>query len=39
LRYKLKFGSKKYASALGTNKKTAEQTAAKNALEELGASF
>ena len=35
----VKIGSKKYASGLGTNKKTAEQTAAKLALEELGASF
>ena len=35
----VKIGSKKYASGLGTNKKTAEQIAAKLALEELGASF
>ena len=35
----VKIGSKKYASGLGTNKKTAEQVAAKLALEELGASI
>ena len=35
----VKIGSKKYSSGLGTNKKTAEQLAAKLALEELGASF
>ena len=35
----VKIGSKKYDSGLGTNKKTAEQIAAKLALEELGASF
>ena len=36
---KVKIGSKTYASGLGTNKKTAEQTAAQLALEELGAVF
>ena len=35
----VKIGNKKYSSGLGTNKKTAEQLAAKSALEELGASF
>jgi len=35
----VKIGSKIYASGLGTNKKTAEQTAAQLALEELGAVF
>jgi len=35
----VKIGPKKYSSGLGTNKKTAEQLAAKLALEELGASF
>jgi len=35
----VKIGSKTYASGLGTNKKTAEQTAAQIALEELGAVF
>jgi len=35
----VKIGTKKYSSGLGTNKKTAEQLAAKVALEELGASF
>ena len=35
----VKIGLKKYASGTGTNKKTAEQIAAKLALEELGASF
>ena len=35
----VKIGSKTYASGLGTNKKTAEQTAAQLALEELGAIF
>ena len=35
----VKIGSNKYSSGLGTNKKTAEQIAAKLALEELGASF
>ena len=35
----VKIGNKKYSSGLGTNKKTAEQLAAKFALEELGASF
>lgn len=35
----VKIGSKTYASGLGTNKKTAEQTAAQLALEELGAVF
>tara|TARA_B100000900_G_scaffold250718_1_gene213588 strand:- start:441 stop:1157 length:717 start_codon:yes stop_codon:yes gene_type:complete len=35
----VKVGSKKYSSGMGTNKKTAEQTAAKLALEEMGASF
>jgi ribonuclease-3 len=35
----VKIGSKTYASGLGTNKKTAEQTAAHLALEELGAVF
>lgn len=35
----VKVGSKKYSSGMGTNKKTAEQTAAKLALEEMGASL
>ena len=35
----VKVGSKKYSSGMGTNKKAAEQTAAKLALEEMGASF
>ena len=35
----VKIGSRKYSSGMGTNKKTAEQTAAKLALEEMGASF
>ena len=35
----VKIGTNKYSSGLGTNKKTAEQVAAKLALEELGASF
>ena len=35
----VKVGSRKYPSGMGTNKKTAEQTAAKLALEEMGASF
>jgi ribonuclease-3 len=35
----VKIGLTKYSSGLGTNKKTAEQLAAKSALEELGASF
>ena len=35
----VKIGSKKYSSGMGTNKKTAEQLAAKLALEEMGASF
>ena len=35
----VKIGSKTYASGLGTNKKTAEQTAAQLALEKLGAVF
>ena len=35
----VKIGIKKYSSGMGTNKKTAEQTAAKLALEEMGASF
>ena len=35
----VKIGLKKYSSGMGTNKKTAEQTAAKLALEEMGASF
>ena len=35
----VKIGSKTYESGLGTNKKTAEQTAAQLALEELGAVF
>ena len=35
----VKIGSTTYASGLGTNKKTAEQTAAQLALEELGAVF
>lgn len=35
----VKIGAEKYSSGLGTNKKTAEQIAAKLALEELGASF
>ena len=35
----VKIGSKTYASGLGTNKKTAEQTAAQLALEELEAVF
>ena len=36
---KVKIGMKKFSSGMGTNKKTAEQTAAKLALEEMGASF
>ena len=35
----VKIGLKKYSSGMGTNKKTAEQIAAKLALEEMGASF
>ena len=35
----VKVGSRRYSSGMGTNKKTAEQTAAKLALEEMGASF
>ena len=35
----VKIGLKKYSSGMGTNKKTAEQIAAKLALEEIGASF
>jgi ribonuclease-3 len=35
----VKIGSKSYSSGVGTNKKTAEQTAAQLALEELGASY
>ena len=35
----VKIGSKTYASGLGTNKKTAEQTAAQLALEDLGTVF
>ena len=35
----VKVGSRKYSSGMGTNKKAAEQTAAKLALEEMGASF
>ena len=35
----VKIGSRKYSSGMGTNKKSAEQIAAKLALEELGASF
>ena len=35
----VKIGSKTYESGLGTNKKTAEQTAAQLALDELGAVF
>ena len=35
----VKIGLKKYSSGTGTNKKTAEQLAAKLALEEMGASF
>ena len=35
----VKIGSKTYASGMGTNKKTAEQTAAQLALDELGAVF
>ena len=35
----VKIGPRKYSSGMGTNKKTAEQTAAKLALEEMGASF
>jgi ribonuclease-3 len=35
----VKIGSKSYCSGVGTNKKTAEQTAAQLALEELGASY
>ena len=35
----VKIGLKKYSSGMGTNKKTAEQLAAKLALEELGACF
>ena len=35
----VKIGMKKFSSGMGTSKKTAEQTAAKLALEEMGASF
>jgi len=35
----VKIGSKSYSSGVGTNKKTAEQTAAQLALEELGANY
>ena len=35
----VKIGLKKFSSGMGTNKKTAEQTAAKLALEEMGAPF
>ena len=35
----VKIGREKYSTGTGTNKKTAEQLAAKLALEELGASF
>ena len=35
----VKIGLKKYSSGMGTNKKTAEQLAAKLALEEMGASI
>ena len=35
----VKIGSIKYPSGMGTNKKTAEQLAAKLALEEIGAFF
>ena len=35
----VKIGPRKYSSGMGTNKKAAEQTAAKLALEEMGASF
>ena len=35
----VKIGIKKYSSGMGTSKKTAEQLAAKLALEEMGASF
>ena len=35
----VKVGSRRYSSGMGTSKKTAEQTAAKLALEEMGASF
>ena len=35
----VKIGLKKFSSGMGTNKKTAEQLAAKLALEEMGASF
>ena len=35
----VKIGLKKYSSGMGTNKKTAEQLAAKLALEKMGASF
>ena len=35
----VKIGLKKYPSGMGTNKKAAEQLAAKLALEEMGASF
>ena len=35
----VKIGLNKYSSGMGTNKKTAEQLAAKLALEEMGASF
>ena len=35
----VKVGSKRYSSGMGTNKKSAEQIAAKLALEEMGASF
>jgi dsRNA-specific ribonuclease len=35
----VKIGSKNFSSGMGTNKKTAEQTAAELALEELGATY
>ena len=35
----VKVGSRRYSSGMGTSKKTAEQLAAKLALEEMGASF
>jgi ribonuclease-3 len=35
----VKIGSKSYSSGVGTNKKTAEQTAAQLALEELDAGY
>lgn len=35
----VKIGSKDFSSGMGTNKKTAEQTAAELALEELGATY